>query len=815
MKKFFTLSLLMMATFAINALGQDLSIDIFSYCGNTYEGYTYTFTEAELAQVQNTIGCSIADASAFAVQSDGTEDSEYGLGSTDGWRNADGDWLSWSDGPNFCVKADFTAESEQFYYIGGYGTTTEPVSYTATYKLYNPDDNTKSMKLLLNFIYKNPESVLLADMEIVGTAEFEISQNVTGDDYYEYYSLKIADLAEKLGVSTDDLKNKMEQMILGKEVSTDDTTSGAFAGVLTGYINGDCGFCFTQFYDENTDTDLPECGVSDQNNVIWVDELAYDGENLTFALGQFKNACQTNSQYYAYIYIYSGTKAYQIKFTLNTGDLVAITLDDYTKVGGQTIDLVFNTADLPAMEKRAIEIDMEAIAKCFGEDVTVSDLALANDVFADLMSIETRIPNFDLSCSNGFYMDWVGNHETWGTGSDYVKVGYAPDKGVLQFAYVYSDAAAGNTFTGSTYIIYNGMYYEFKFNIRLTDEQLVPIEECELAAQLSFDVRLVVTGHSVTENYTDYTNIVTYLDKELIEKYLGTTAPSLFGQIKDSETGDITWTNDPETWDVNTSGNTNGFWADAENDGLFVAASSSTAKVGFAYGRCMVEWWNNSSNLAEIGETTHARFFLANLEAGKMIEFTANITFIDPDDYKDTSLVGSEALVVEGNSDEAETKVENIEDIYALLGCTAEEFASLGNVKAPIGASSYVGMESIYYDEMYYGYALDENGYVLDGADPDQCDGIVMYVGFSEGSIFVTTMEDLDDETTYKTKLALEYNSKRYIFELTICKDPSVGVAKVQINKADNAATYNLAGQKVDGSYKGIVIKSGQKYLAK
>ena len=403
MKKLFTSVLTMLI--AMTAMAQQLTYEVTSYCGKYYEGYSITI---DGDAVQEAIGCTVADASAFVVLPDGTE-SETLLGGTDGWRNAAGEFQSWGSDAYYYVQADFSLESGQIYGVGGYpGNTAEPATYTANFKLYNPDDNTKSMKLLLNFIYKNPESVLLADMEIVGTAEFEISQNVTGDDYYEYYSLKIADLAEKLGVSTDDLKNKMEQMILGKEVSTDDTTSGAFAGVLTGYINGDCGFCFTQFYDENTDTDLPECGVSDQNNVIWVDELAYDGENLTFALGQFKNACQTNSQYYAYIYIYSGTKAYQIKFTLNTGDLVAITLDDYTKVGGQTIDLVFNTADLPAMEKRAIEIDMEAIAKCFGEDVTVSDLALANDVFADLMSIETRIPNFDLSCStDSTWTGWV------------------------------------------------------------------------------------------------------------------------------------------------------------------------------------------------------------------------------------------------------------------------------------------------------------------------------------------------------------------------------------------------------------------------
>ena len=40
-------------------------------------------------------------------------------------------------------------------------------------------------------------------------------------------------------------------------------------------------------------------------------------------------------------------------------------------------------------------------------------------------------------------------------------------------------------------------------------------------------------------------------------------------------------------------------------------------------------------------------------------------------------------------------------------------------------------------------------------------------------------------------------------------------IQKVQVVKAENGARYNLAGQKVDASYKGIVIMNGKKYLQK
>jgi hypothetical protein len=37
----------------------------------------------------------------------------------------------------------------------------------------------------------------------------------------------------------------------------------------------------------------------------------------------------------------------------------------------------------------------------------------------------------------------------------------------------------------------------------------------------------------------------------------------------------------------------------------------------------------------------------------------------------------------------------------------------------------------------------------------------------------------------------------------------------VKANVANNAATYNLAGQKVGKDYKGLVIKSGKKMIQK
>lgn len=44
----------------------------------------------------------------------------------------------------------------------------------------------------------------------------------------------------------------------------------------------------------------------------------------------------------------------------------------------------------------------------------------------------------------------------------------------------------------------------------------------------------------------------------------------------------------------------------------------------------------------------------------------------------------------------------------------------------------------------------------------------------------------------------------------------TTGINLIENNSnVSNNAIYNLAGQKVDASYKGIVIKNGKKYLMK
>ena len=61
---------------------------------------------------------SLDDITIYAVQSDKSLDDDYKLNTTDGWRNAAGDWQSWGADAYFYVKADFAAAENQLFEVG-------------------------------------------------------------------------------------------------------------------------------------------------------------------------------------------------------------------------------------------------------------------------------------------------------------------------------------------------------------------------------------------------------------------------------------------------------------------------------------------------------------------------------------------------------------------------------------------------------------------------------------------------------------------------------------------------------------------------
>ena len=151
----------------------------------------------DMTSILKTLGIeTIADAKIFAVQSDGTLDAEYKLGSSDGWRNEDGDWAQWSDDASqFYVKANFALEGGgQLYEIGGHplhsgAHLTEATTYTAKYAFVVGEtsiDN-KAAVLNVNVIFDNGEDAPEAEVPD-GWKSVIANGNLAGDDASSFYT---------------------------------------------------------------------------------------------------------------------------------------------------------------------------------------------------------------------------------------------------------------------------------------------------------------------------------------------------------------------------------------------------------------------------------------------------------------------------------------------------------------------------------------------------------------------------------------------------------------------------------------------------
>ena len=69
---------------------------------------------------------------------------------------------------------------------------------------------------------------------------------------------------------------------------------------------------------------------------------------------------------------------------------------------------------------------------------------------------------------------------------------------------------------------------------------------------------------------------------------------------------------------------------------------------------------------------------------------------------------------------------------------------------------------------------------------------------------------------TVQTKLAVSQSGWYYVYNITLGTEATLaGIKTVKTEKSGNGLIYNLSGQRVDGSYKGLVIKNGQKMIQK
>ena len=174
----------------INKL-DEVAVNFTSDAGAYYEGMT---SDVDVAAILEKLGVeSLSDVKIYAVKSDGTFDDNYKLGTSDGWRDANGDWKNWSNSvdtaPYYYVKADFSKADTQIYDVGGYpGHTDEAATFTATY-VFVKDGTADAVVLNVNLTYVaplDPDLVEIPQDQGTSLDDFARTALEEGEDFNTY-----------------------------------------------------------------------------------------------------------------------------------------------------------------------------------------------------------------------------------------------------------------------------------------------------------------------------------------------------------------------------------------------------------------------------------------------------------------------------------------------------------------------------------------------------------------------------------------------------------------------------------------------------
>ena len=160
----------------------EIEYEIDMTCGGYYEGEVAT---VDIDAILAALGADdLDDVTIAAVQPDGTYDTNYKLGQTDGWRNAEGGWEYWGASAYFYVKADFSLPENQLYEMGCYpGKSDAPATYTATYSFrYGKHE----VLLYVNLVYIETTELMYQNAlaAIEDGASYCITTDVDGTKYY-------------------------------------------------------------------------------------------------------------------------------------------------------------------------------------------------------------------------------------------------------------------------------------------------------------------------------------------------------------------------------------------------------------------------------------------------------------------------------------------------------------------------------------------------------------------------------------------------------------------------------------------------------
>ncbi|MBR1932254.1 MAG: DUF4859 domain-containing protein [Prevotella sp.] len=729
----------------------------------------------------------------FVQQPDGTETSAPSADANGFWMSATGQRLDYGEGCAFYASPDVDADADEFaFYVGQMPGVMQAGDVASAKIALKYNDKVATFEITLNVIakpvYDIPEpTVIEKDLTIVGEASVTLEQYPRGGYDSDPLTVNIADVVEKLGLPSGDmLADALDQILYTTLYNTGDVEQGGGMkkDSLTNNPTGEgIGYWFrpVQNAEGAEDGEVAAAGWG-ADDKFYVNNFAYNAQtgDLTGVLGQYPGSCKDNEEWFAYVYLIYGNKAYRVKVGLKVLEKEQGNgLADYTKVGeGAAVTEQSPTDDFSTTQ---VSIDVEAIAAALGCEVSALGVYVLDDK-----------DNFGGSTANngGWWLNSAGTVTSYGTGAAFfIEPVNSGDWSVINVGQYPNSLNVGDEVSTTLNFVNGQNYYPFTVTLKIAEPQYVD-QNFESVATRTFALQsLLDNGYTAM----DLASIAT----EDIEAAIGTATPVFYGLAPDTlaaQTGEVyskKWSCDPKP----------GFWL--AKDGR-VSKWGAESPVGIC-------WVDNSTlrffqypNANSIGDTFTTQLFLVNEETNKMITLNINLSFVES--LVESEIVGSENIALPVTSEGREIEIDLSKPAEA-LGVSVENLLDRNNYYLRGLSSTGVYGEG---QNCENGLSFDMDGGYNSYGDlyfniEKSGDKVVLVIGSN-----ATPAADYSVDGQF----CFEVENKQYVYYVKFVSETNyAGVTTIAAGSQKAGQTYDLLGRRVLQPVRGLYIQDGKKIV--
>lgn len=764
------------------------------------------------------------------LQPDGTKSEDYTQGSPGGfWMTSEGAVTGWGESSTWYNQISWDATEDAFsFWVGQYPETmTVGDAVSANFVLaYNGKEVTFNVGLSVIALpeYPEPTTTKLSELTIVGEWTLELPFYL-GKSYEGLtYSTTLDGIYEALGVSQSALDanvaNYTFTQLVAKEdlLDSDGNPTGEVAYSLSDSLarpdlaSGGAWYGRYTNYDEATAeySTLPlngpmgwGIGCTFYTQTISLAEYEYSIVSGQYP-GTYTSAEESDSTYH---YIIAGDKAAKIKIVSKLMELPSLPLTEMTQVGEETIEVEHYIGGSAGQ----FTLDLANLEALLGAG------AINFEVLADESA--TALSSNTTANNGGYWLTKGGYPISWsGDGSSgnaiYVEPATVGDFSAFNYGFIDALWTLGEKAAIKLYFHNGSQYYIVNLNVTIIEQPQISEDEFEVVATEGIHFQIIPSS-AYTEDY-----MKTDLDIEYLTSLLGEGTYKLYGMSVPNADGVSTMT------DAYSCTPYPGFWMTTDTPEAYVG-NHGTNSFGMTYANGVITWYQ-IPNLRAAGDIYNATFFLLNESNNKMVKLAVVIEYVDA--IVETEVVGEEdlTLVVADGEDPLYTPID-LTAVTEAFGVDVDLLEAASEIKVLKTPTSFTADNN----DSYYGWFLNESGCCVDLTNEEATMTAPVTLGYEWYNTedaplsFFTTSGVMAvapaDGVVYRTKMAIEYDAKRYIYNISLMNQATAtGIEKVETATAKAGNVYDLTGRivrksatNVNGLANGIYILNGKKYIVK